>query len=146
MTYFVPSTSVTTVSGVQSARSMRSGFKRKPGPFRRVTLITAIRPWSPYCGPVLGPYVSIDRVTRDISPFGRPARSAAGPALVRTGRALRRRFARCGFRARPVLPPLPEPGAFASALQVHQVLQDLVRGGDHAGVRLEAALRHDQVR
>src|SRR4051794_12870474 len=32
------------------------------------------------------------------------------------------------------------------ALEVDQVLEDLVRGGDHARVRLEAALRDDHVR
>src|SRR5919202_6047575 len=40
MTYLVPSTSVTTVSGVQSARSTRSGFRANTAPFRRVTRIT----------------------------------------------------------------------------------------------------------
>src|SRR5690242_12996023 len=40
MTYLVPSTSVMTVSGVQSARSTRSGFRANTAPFRRVTRIT----------------------------------------------------------------------------------------------------------
>src|SRR3954447_16000334 len=40
MTYLVPSTSVMTVSGVQSARSTRSGFRANTAPLRRVTRIT----------------------------------------------------------------------------------------------------------
>src|SRR6201995_1593921 len=40
MTYLVPSTSVMTVAGVQSARSTRSGFRANTAPFRRVTRIT----------------------------------------------------------------------------------------------------------
>src|ERR671920_157884 len=40
MTYLVPSTSVMTVSGVQSARSTRSGFSANTAPLRRVTRIT----------------------------------------------------------------------------------------------------------
>ena len=38
-TYFAPSTSVITVSGVDSMRSMRSGFSANAGPLRRVTVI-----------------------------------------------------------------------------------------------------------
>src|SRR3954467_11579868 len=45
MTYLVPSTSVMTVSGVQSARSTRSGFRANTAPLIRVTRITYIRPW-----------------------------------------------------------------------------------------------------
>src|SRR5690349_3851660 len=40
MTYLVPSTSVMTVSGVQSARSTRSGLRANTAPLRRVTRIT----------------------------------------------------------------------------------------------------------
>ncbi|GIE70992.1 hypothetical protein Apa02nite_071000 [Actinoplanes palleronii] len=49
MTYLVPSTRVTTVSGVQSTRSTRSGFSANTAPLIRVTRIktvpSLVRPW-----------------------------------------------------------------------------------------------------
>ena len=37
-------------------------------------------------------------------------------------------------------------GRDALPLEVHDLLQDLVAGGDHAGIGLEAALRDDEAR
>ena len=40
-----PGDGVTTVSGVHSARSTRSGFRANTAPLMRVTRITYIHPW-----------------------------------------------------------------------------------------------------
>src|SRR3954463_4967553 len=136
MMYLVPSTRVTTVSGVQSTRSTRSGFRPNTAPLRRVTRITTTvlgcsgwwaSPWP-----------------RHLSFDARPGR-------------LRRKTIRVGIATapQPAAPGHDEGPAGggslvvpfrASALDVDQVLQQLVRGGDNPGVGLEAALGDDQVR
>src|SRR2546423_8323492 len=108
ITYLVPSTSVTTVSGVLSARSTRAGFRANSGPLRRVTRITA----------------------KSVLVCGRHPcdRRRARPTEEKPG---------AGGPARP--------RGSGVVLEGDQVLEDLVGGGDHAGVGLEATLGDDQV-
>src|SRR6476646_10268816 len=110
-----------TVSGVDSARRIRSGFRTKPCPLMRLRWITVsvpgvvtTRPWVVPCG------VAVLLV-----------RWWCGSCLLigRGAGELRVRGA----------------AAASSALDVDQVLQDLVGGGDDPRVRLEAALGDDQV-
>src|SRR3954470_23607307 len=118
-TYLVPSTRNATVSGCASTRSIRSGLSANRSPFRRVTLITGR---SSSMGPGTG-----GKVTVLIGP--------PGPFLEPNGRG-------------PVPDGVPGRGGQRDrgglALEVDQVLQDLVGAGDHAAVGLEAALGDDQ--
>src|SRR5215210_1477070 len=117
-TYLVPSTRNATVSGCPSTRSIRSGLSANRSPFRRVTRITAgpqgcsggARPCAPSAL-----FTSARRVRR----------------LSRTARLTRHRKLcpryRAGYRGQSFLCR----GRHVSALEVDQVLQDLVGGGDH---------------
>src|SRR3954469_23356444 len=134
-TYLVPSTRKATVSGWPSTRSIRSGLSANRSPFKRVTRITGRSSCS------MGPA----RTGGEVSfLFGSPAcflePNSRGP--VPHG----------GQPGRGGLPPGARheradggaEGGPHSALEVDQVLQDLVGGGDHAAVGLEAALGDDE--
>ena len=126
-TYFLPSTSVTTVSGVASTRSIRSQLRANFVPESRVSVIMCT---------VLGP--CRERLPWRLEMFigGRRVRPE-GCAATNHARAP-------GFGTRA--------GAGAgscwmrrSALDVDELLEDLVGGGDDARAGLEAALGEDQV-
>src|SRR4051794_32426789 len=132
-TYLVPSTRNATVSGCASTRSIRSGLSANRSPFRRVTRITGgpLARWGPnWAG------TAVFSSACPPPPLSRTARSPGGG-----DRAVRRRG------------PVPGPARAcegrggrgpSSALEVDQVLEDLVGAGDHAAVGLEAALGDDQ--
>src|SRR3954452_24851515 len=132
-TYLVPSTRNATVSGCASTRSIRSGLSANRSPFRRVTRITGgpLARWGPnWAG------TAVFSSACPPPPLSRTARAPGGG-----DRAVRRRGpvpgparAREGRRGR----------GLSSALEVDQVLEDLVGAGDHAAVGLEAALGDDQ--
>src|SRR5688500_2941419 len=123
ITYLVPSTRVITVSGVQSARSTRSGFKANTGPLRRVTSIKAsVLGW-------LGRFVH-----QACRPIDRPRRVLRSPPVAERAPLPRRTAERTPFASERL------------TLQIDQVLEQLVGGRDEARVGLEAALSDDQVR
>src|SRR4051794_6014921 len=134
-TYLVPSTRNATVSGCASTRSIRSGLSANRSPFRRVTRITG--------GPLArwGPNGAGTALFSSACPPSALSRTARSPG--RGDRAVRR----------PERPPSStrhqrakggEEGGPRSALEVDQVLEDLVGAGDHAAVGLETTLGDDQ--
>src|SRR4051794_5581857 len=130
MTYLVPSTSVMTVSGVQSARSMRSGLRANTAPLRRVTRIKKSVPVAS-SGWGSRPWLSV------ICHFGpSPVADERASVALRVGRG--RDTAKPG---RAVGPSRLHAGVcYLSALEVHELLEDLVGGGDDPAVGLEATL------
>src|SRR4051795_10594791 len=134
-TYLVPSTRKATVSGCASTLSIRSGLSANRSPFRRVTRITG--------GPLArwGPNGAGTALFSSACPPSALSRTARSPG--RGDRAVRR----------PERPPSStrhqrakggEEGGPRSALEVDQVLEDLVGAGDHAAVGLETTLGDDQ--
>src|SRR3954464_3024918 len=135
-TYLVPSTRKATVSGWPSTRSIRSGLSANRSPFKRVTRITGRSSCS--MGPARtggevsflfgSPACFLEPNSRGPVPHaGKPRRAGAPPRPPGgpTGRAAPPLAGRPCARSNG-----GEEGGPHSALEVDQVLQDLVGGGD----------------
>ena len=137
-TYLVPSTRKATVSGCASTRSIRSGLSANCSPFRRVTRITVRSSCS--MGPAVGRgtalFSSAHRglpLSRTARSAGRQARDAAENAAARSPRGV------TGPRACE-----PASSQLTQRLRLTRSWRISSEAGDHAAVRLEAALGDDQ--
>src|SRR3954471_4714524 len=147
---WVPSTSTIDVSGLAWIRSIRSGLTANVLSLSRVSTIIGLPSMGTAWVPSVGPRKAVSGRTigvagAPVSPRGGALSPLLGAPVGATRRKKRLVDEEClhattGARRRRA------PAGLVLALQVGELLQHLVGGGDDARVGLEAALGDDQVR